>query len=78
MLNNVFVGTDISDVKFPASCKCGIEVVEKINMEDHYITIGKNMIDGIKPTNFRPLLEKGETFILPYNGEKYIKITVVS
>lgn len=77
MMKNTFVGSDISDVKFSQKNNCTIEILEKINMEDHYITIGKNIICGVKPTNFHPMLEKGETFILPYE-EKFLKIEIVS
>lgn len=75
MLNNVFVGTDITDVNFKSPCNCTIETLEKLEKEDHFITVGEKKVGGVKPTNFHPTLEKGEVFIL-LHGEKFIKITV--
>lgn len=75
MKSNVFVGSNISDVQFPKNCTCNVEVVVENIEKDHFITVGKEEVGGVKPTNFRPTLEKGETFILPY-GEKFLKITV--
>lgn len=83
MKKNTFVGSNMADVKFPPKSNCEIEVMEKFKQEDHFITVGKKEVDGVKPTNFHPLLEKGETFILPHqidfdgNIKKVLKITIL-